>query len=73
MKKNMGTIDRVLRILIVAAIAILYLTGVISGAVAIVLGFIAVAFMLTCFISWCPLYWPFGISTCKKDDLENKS
>lgn len=66
MKKNMGTIDRVIRTIIAAAIAALYFTGQISGTLAIVLGIVAVAFLLTSLISWCPTYVPFGISTRKE-------
>jgi len=65
MKKNMGAVDRVLRILAAIVIAILYFAGFISGALAIVLLVVAVAFIITGFISFCPLYYPFGLSTFK--------
>jgi hypothetical protein len=65
MEKNIGTIDRVIRASIAVLIAILYFTGKISGTVAVILGIVAVAFLLTSFIGWCPIYKPFGISTCK--------
>ena len=67
MKANMGTADRVVRTIVALAIAALYFTGRISGTVAIVLGIFAVVFLVTSFISWCPAYLPFGISTMKKD------
>ncbi len=63
MKKNMGTVDRILRILIAAVIITLYFTNVINGTVAIVLLVLSGIFILTSFISFCPLYLPFGIST----------
>jgi hypothetical protein len=66
MKKNMGTIDRVIRTVLAVVIAVLYFTGQISGTVAIVLGIVAVAFLLTSLVGWCPIYNPFGISTRKK-------
>jgi hypothetical protein len=66
MKKNMGTIDRVIRTVIAVVIAVLYFTGQISGTVAIVLGIVAVAFLLTSLVGWCPIYNPFGISTRKE-------
>lgn len=66
MKKNMGTIDKAIRILVAVVIAALYFTNVISGTLAIVLGIFAVVFVLTSFISFCPLYLPFGINTSKK-------
>ncbi|MFZ9031727.1 MAG: YgaP family membrane protein [Robiginitalea sp.] len=64
MKKNMGTADRVIRLIIAAVIGVLYYTGTISGTLGIVLLVLAGVFVLTSFISFCPLYIPFGISTC---------
>lgn len=66
MKKNMGSTDKIIRIAIAILIAILYFTNTISGTLALVLGAFAVIFILTSFISFCPLYAPFGISTRKK-------
>lgn len=63
MHRNMGTIDRVIRLLVVVLIAALYLGGQLSGTVAIVLGIVAVAFLVTSLLGWCPAYLPFGIST----------
>ncbi len=64
----MGSADRLVRILIAAVIAILYFTHVIGGTVAIVLLAVAGIFILTSFMSFCPLYFPFGISTAKKEN-----
>jgi len=66
MKKNMGSLDRIIRVSLVVLIAVLYFTGVISGTWAIVLGVLAVVFLLTSLIGVCPLYMPFGLSTRKK-------
>ena len=66
MKRNIGTIDKAVRILIAIAIAALYFAHVISGTLAIVLGVLAVVFIITSFLSFCPLYLPFNISTLKK-------
>ena len=63
MKKNMSTADRVIRILIAVAIAILWYTDVISGTLAIILLIVAGIFILTSFVSFCPLYRLFGISS----------
>lgn len=68
MKRNMGTTDRTIRILIAVVIGILYFTNVISGTTAIIAGILAIVFVLTSFISFCPLYLPFGISTLKKKE-----
>lgn len=64
MKKNMGTTDRIIRLIIAAIVAILYFTNVITGALSIVLIALSIVFVLTSLISFCPLYAPFGISTC---------
>jgi hypothetical protein len=66
MKKNMGTVDRVIRILLAVVVLVLYLTGNITGLAAVILGIIAVIFVVTSIISFCPLYVPFKISTIKK-------
>ena len=66
MKKNMGLLDRIIRVSLVVLIAVLYFTNVISGTWAIVLGVVAVIFLLTSLIGVCPLYMPFGISTKKE-------
>jgi len=67
MKKNMGNIDKIIRILIAALIAVLYFTGIVTGTLGIVLLVLAGVFVLTSLISFCPLYAPFGINTCPKD------
>jgi hypothetical protein len=68
MKANMGTIDRVMRIIAAVVIATLYFTNMISGTLAIILLVFAAVFILTSFISFCPLYVPFGLSTKKKEN-----
>jgi len=66
MKKNMGTIDKSVRILIALVVAVLYFTNIISGTLALVLLILSAVFLLTSFISFCPLYIPFGINTIGK-------
>ena len=66
MNRNMGTVDRVIRILVAIMIGVLYFTNQISGVAAIILGIIAVAFVLTGFGGLCPGYLPLGLSTKKK-------
>ncbi len=67
MKKNMGTIDKAIRIFVAAVIVILYFTGVFSGTLAIILLILAFVFILTSVISICPLYPLFGINTRKQE------
>lgn len=68
MTKNMGTIDRVLRISAAVVIGVLYFTGQITGIAAIVLGVVATAFVLTSSVGSCPMYLPFGLSTAGKNE-----
>jgi hypothetical protein len=66
MKKNMGFADRIIRILLAMVVAALYFTKQLSGTAAIILGIIAIIFLLTSAVGFCPLYVPFKISTKKK-------
>lgn len=66
MKKNMGGLDRIIRLIVAVIIVILYFTKVIQGTTSIVLGIIAFIFALTSFINFCPLYSIFKINTYKK-------
>jgi hypothetical protein len=66
MIKNMGSADKIIRLVIALIVAVLYLTNVIDGTTAIVFGIIAIVMVATSFMSFCPLYLPFGISTLKK-------
>ena len=64
MKTNMGSIDRVVRIVIAAVVAGLYFTNILTGTVAIVLLAISGIFVLTSFVSFCPIYAIFGMNSC---------
>jgi hypothetical protein len=66
MKKNIGAIDKVVRIAIVVLIATLYFTHQITGTSAVILGSLSAILALTSIISFCPLYIPLGITTAKK-------
>lgn len=65
MKKNMGSVDRIVRIIMAAVIGLLYWKGIISGTLGLVLTILAGVFVLTSLISFCPLYTIFGLKTCK--------
>jgi len=64
MKTNMGTTDRIVRVVIAVIIAALYFTNMITGTLGIVLLVLAGVFVLTSIVAFCPLYLPFGLSTC---------
>jgi hypothetical protein len=68
MKKNMGNADRIIRVLAAIVIAVLYFTNQVNGTLGIILLMLAGIFVLTSFIRFCPLYAPFGITTCKKKE-----
>jgi len=67
MKKNMGNTDRIIRVIIAILFAALYIMEVVTGTIGIVLVALAAIFLLTSFVSFCPLYAPFGIKTCAKN------
>lgn len=66
MKSNLGTADRIIRIIVALAIAGLYFGGVITGTLGIVLSIAGGIFLVTGFINFCPLYAIFGFRTNKK-------
>lgn len=65
MKANMGTADKIIRVLIALVMGVLIYTNVLTGTLAIVLGVFSIVFVLTSLVSFCPLYTLFGIKTCK--------
>jgi hypothetical protein len=64
MKKNMGSADRIIRVIAAIVFAVLYFTGTVTGTLGIVLLVLGAVFVLTSVVSFCPLYLPFGLSTC---------
>lgn len=68
MKKNMGSSDRMFRVIIAIIITVLYFTNIITGTIGLILLVVAGVFLFTSLISYCPLYAPFGLNTCKKKE-----
>jgi hypothetical protein len=71
MKKNIGVVDKIIRLLVAIVFVVLFLTKVVTGVWGIVMLIIALMFVVTSIISICPLYLPFGIKTnncCKKKE-----
>jgi hypothetical protein len=64
MKKNMGTTDRIIRVLLAAVFAILYFTNTVTGTFGVILLILGGVFLLTSLISFCPLYTLIGLNTC---------
>ncbi|MGC9151297.1 MAG: YgaP family membrane protein [Microbacter sp.] len=67
MKKNVGAVDKVIRVIIAALLVILYFANVIHGTLGIILLIVAAVLLITAFTGFCGLYVLFGISTCKKE------
>ena len=72
MKKNVGNIDRAIRILVAIGVVGIYFTGMISGIVALVLLALSGILIATSFMSFCPLYLPLGLSTRTQGELEEE-
>ncbi|MEZ5084479.1 MAG: DUF2892 domain-containing protein [Bacteroidales bacterium] len=68
MKANMGSADKTIRIILAVLIGVLYFTNVISGTFGIILLIFGIIFLLTSLVSFCPLYFPLGISTKGKKE-----
>lgn len=69
MKKNMGNIDRIVRVLAAVLIGYLYFAGIVSGTVGVALLVVAGVFVLTSLVSFCPLYSLLGVSTCPMEGV----
>ncbi len=69
MKKNMGNIDKAIRIVIALIVGTLFYTDIITGTIGIILLVLSAVFVLTSLLSICPIYSILGLSTCP---LKNK-
>lgn len=63
MKRNVGNLDRMIRVVLAALITLLYVTNVLTGIAAIVLLIVAGVFVLTALVGFCPLYALLGITS----------
>jgi hypothetical protein len=70
MKKNMGSLDRVIRLIVAVILAVVYFTGTVTGIAGIILLFAAAILVLTSTVSFCPLDLPFSISTLREKALK---
>jgi hypothetical protein len=66
MKKNMGTADRIIRLLLAVVFAVLYFGGYVEGPLGTGLVIAGGIFLLTSLAGFCPLYSLVGMNTCKK-------
>ncbi len=65
MKKNIGSIDKIIRVFVALVLGALYFTGTVSGIAGIIFLLVAGVFLITSVASWCPIYSSFGLSTFK--------
>lgn len=66
MKKNMGSLDRALRLIVAVVLAVLALNGTLAGPLALGAWVIVAVFVVTSLVSFCPLYRIIGMNTCGK-------
>lgn len=66
MKINIGKFDRVIRIILATLISTLYITGVISGTLGVVLLITGGILLVTALVNFCPLYSIIGVNSCPK-------
>jgi hypothetical protein len=66
MKQNMGSLDRIIRVVLAIIFAVLYFSGTVTGVLGIILLILGGVFLVTSLISFCPLYVPFKLSTRKE-------
>jgi Protein of unknown function (DUF2892) len=64
MKKNMGSLDRGIRIAIAVIFAVLFSTGIVTGVLGTILLIVGGVFLVTSVVSFCPLYTLLGVNTC---------
>ncbi|MBN3519949.1 DUF2892 domain-containing protein [Algoriphagus lutimaris] len=70
MKKNMGTIDRAIRLIVAAVLVLLYFSGIVSGTLGVISLVVALVFVITSLVSYCPLYALVGIKTCHHNTVK---
>ncbi len=70
MKKNMGSADRIVRLLLAAVFAWLYFGGIVTGTFGIVLLVLGAVFVLTSLVSFCPLYTLVGLNSCPAKEVK---
>lgn len=65
MNKNVGIIDRAIRLGIATVLILLFFTGVVGGVLGYVALGVAAIFIITGLVGTCPIYSLFGVKTCR--------
>jgi hypothetical protein len=63
MKKNIGSIDQIIRYALAAIIIVLFLLNVVTGLLGYILLAVAAIFIVTALLNFCPIWWIFGLKT----------
>ncbi len=66
MMRNMATWDRMLRLIVVIAMAAGWYAGFVSGTLTLVVGVLAAVFLVTGVSGFCPLYRLVGLATARR-------
>ena len=66
MKRNMGVIDRIIRLVIAIVLISLFASGILAGTIGTILLIIAIVFALTSVVGFCPMYTIFRIKSKKE-------
>ncbi|MBX2893682.1 MAG: DUF2892 domain-containing protein [Saprospiraceae bacterium] len=70
MKKNMGSLDKTIRLIAAALFAVLFFTNVVGGMVGYVLLALGGIFVLTSLVGFCPIYAIVGLNTCPANERQ---
>ncbi|MCW5924963.1 MAG: DUF2892 domain-containing protein [Saprospiraceae bacterium] len=70
MKKNMGSLDKTIRLIAAALFAVLFFTNVVGGMVGYVLLALGGIFVLTSLVGFCPIYAIAGLNTCPASERQ---
>jgi hypothetical protein len=65
MKKNVGSIDQIIRYLLAAVLIILFATKIVTGVLGYILLAVAVVFIVTALLNFCPIWWMIRVRTNK--------
>ena len=68
MNKNVGSFDRIFRVVVAIVLAILYYKNIVAGVPGIILMVLSVVFLITGLIGTCPIYLGLGWSTKPKSE-----
>ena len=63
MKKNVGSIDKIIRYALAAIIIVLFVLNVVSGLLGYILLAVAAIFIVTSLLDFCPIWWILGVKT----------